>query len=227
MQESTKKKPDHIETAEGYKLVWNCALHNKTLRNANEALTDTICVAKRSRNFSSIEDLIQSHSRDNRFDPHLILSLGCGAGADLLKFRRLFPSSMIFGIDTSLDALFIAKRNLDGKNASLICASMDHLPFRNQMKFDMLVAGQSIDLKFEDKYLKKALTEITRYSSRKCRFYMSFYGTSENQLEQYKCDPIGKLLDKLDWTVSSGRRYRIRNRRYSKGVFWVCERSKS
>lgn len=104
---------------------------------------------------------------------------------------------------------------------------MSNLPFKKNFRFDMLIAGQSIDLDFEEKYLLKLLKESTKYSSAKSRFYMTFYGTRETRLELYKCTPIGNALDKLGWTTCYGIGYNLRKRGcYAKGVFWVEERSK-
>lgn len=210
----------HTKVIEAYRNVWRHALHGKPKENDDA----TLRAARDYENFSGIEHLIEKFLKRNPFDHCLVLSLGCGAAKDLFKIRELCPSSVLFGIDTSQDALSIAKRKLIGTDANLICASMSNLPFKEDFRFDMLIAGQSLDLEFEENYLRRLLTEATKYSSLKSRFYMTFYGTDEVDLELCKCTPIGNLLDELGWGISCGREYHTLESPFAQGVFWVAER---
>jgi len=210
----------YIKVIEGYRNVWRSALHDKPGRSDDA----TIRAARNYGNFSGIEDLINSFLKENPFKHHLVLSLGCGVAKDLAKIKGIYPSSVLFGIDTSPDALSEARRKMAGTDIDLICASMSHLPFKEDFRFDMLVAGQSLDLEFDEDYLRRLLTEVTKYSSPNSRFYMTFYGTDEADLELYKCTPIGNLLDELGWNIFCGREYNARESPFAQGVFWVAKR---
>jgi hypothetical protein len=212
----------HMEVIESYRSVWRLALYNK----AKESDDETLRAARDYENFSGIENLIKSFLKTRPFEHHLVISLGCGTAKDLAGIGELFPSSALFGIDTSQDALSAAKTKLASANVNLICASMSHLPFKEDTRFDMLIAGQSLDLKFEEDYLKRVLTEATKYSLPKSRFYMTFYGVHESDLELYACTPIGNLLDELGWNIFHGREYHTQKKRnpFAQGVFWVAER---
>jgi hypothetical protein len=206
--------------------VWKYALLDEAKEDTDASLLDTILVAKKYENFSCIENLIQEFLKENPFEHNTGISLGCGAAKDLSRLKELFPSSLLFGIDTSREVLSASKKRLENTCISLICASISNLPFKKTIKFDMLVADQSIDLDFEDNYLKRLLKEITAFSAPKSRFYMTFYGTSDTQLELYKCTPIGNLLDRLGWKTYYGTKYRTRKRGFfAQGVFWVEERA--
>jgi hypothetical protein len=215
-----KKVLKHVEVVEAYRNVWKSAL-----RNRPKAIDDpTLRAARNHRNFSGIEDLIRDFVRSNPFEHHLVLSLGCGAAMDLMEIEKLYPSSLMYGIDTSREALVEAKKRLLKSNVNFICASMSHLPFRKDLRFDMFIAGQSLDLEFEKGYLRRLLREATRYSSPRSRFYMTFYGIDRADLELYKCTPIGNLLEELGWRISHGREYHLTRSPFAQGVFWVAER---
>lgn len=223
MSETKKKTLKHVKVIEGYKSIWRSALHEKPKRNDDAALRS----ARNHENFSGIEDLIEKFLKKNPFEHRLVLSLGCGVARDLGAIKEIYPSSILYGIDTSHEALVRAKRRLTDGNLDLICASMSHLPFREDLRFDMLIAGQSLELDFEENYVRKLLTETTRYSSPNCRFYMSFFGTNEGDLVLYKCTPIGNSLERLGWKISYGKEYSNRRLPFAQGVFWVAERAYS
>lgn len=220
MSNVRNKNSMHIKVIECYRNVWRSVLRDR----GRESDDVTLRAARDYGNFSGVENLIKGFLKGDPFEHHLVISLGCGVAKDLAEIRELFPSSVLFGIDTSQDALSVAKRKLADTNVNLICASMSHLPFREDLRFDMLVAGQSLDLEFEEDYLRRLLTEATRYSSRKSRFYMTFYGVDEVDLELYKCTPIGNLMDKLGWEILHGREYYTRESPFAQGVFWVAEK---
>lgn len=225
MRKKKNKTSMHIEVVEGYRNIWRYALRNVPKRNIEPRLLDTACAARKYGNFSGIENLIQEFLKTNPFEHYLIISLGCGGAKDLYDIKRIFPSSVLFGIDTSQAVLSSAKRKLANAEINLICASMSNLPFMKETRFDMLIAGQSIDLDFGENYLRKVLIEATNYSSGKSRFYMTFFGTSNTQLELYKCTPIGNMLEGLGWKTIYGTKYRAEKRGpYAQGVFWVDER---
>jgi SAM-dependent methyltransferase len=210
----------YIKVVEGYRSIWKSALHDKPSRSDDA----TIRAARNYRNFSGIENLINSFLKESSFKHHLGLSLGCGVAKDLAKIKGICSSSVLFGVDTSPDALSEARRTMPTADINLICASISHLPFKKGIKFDMLVAGQSLDLEFDKTYLRRLLTEVTRYSSPRSRFYMTFYGTDETDLELYKCTPIGNLLDELGWNILCGKEYIARESPFARGVFWVAKR---
>lgn len=212
--------PVYIQVVRYYQGIWKSTSYDE--KNDDDL---TLLAAREYENFSGIEDLIKSFLKSNPYEHHLVLSLGCGAAKDLGKIKKLFPSSMLFGIDTSYYALLRAKDRLSKTNVNIICASMSHLPFKENLKFDMLIAGQSLDLEFEEDYLERLLIEATRYSSVKSRFYMTFYGTDEVNLELYKCTPIGNLFSELGWEIIHGKDYCLPEFPLAKGVFWVAERS--
>lgn len=222
MSNARGKKRLHIKVIKGYRNVWRRAMQNKP-KKSDDA---TLLAARDYENFSSIEKLIKNFSKKNPFEHHLALSLGCGAAKNLAKIREFYPLTALFGIDTSRDALLRARKRQLNADINLICASMSHLPFKENLKFDMLIAGQSFDLDFEEDYLERILTEVTGYSSQKSRFYMTFYGTNRKNLELYKCTPIGNLLDRLGWGIFYGKEYCSQETPFAEGVFWVAGRSR-
>jgi hypothetical protein len=210
----------HVEVVEAYRNVWRSALHDRPKAIDNP----TLRAARNHRNFSGIEDLVKDFISGNPFEHHLVLSLGCGAAMDLREIEKLYPSSLMYGIDTSQEALVEAKKRLVKGNVNFVCASISNLPFKKDLRFDMLIAGQSLDLEFEEGYLRRLLCEATKYSSPRSRFYMTFYGIDKSDLELYKCTPIGNLLDELRWHISYGREYHVAKSPFAQGVFWVAER---
>lgn len=215
-----KNTPAHIQVIRCYQCIWKSASDDR--RNGDDL---TLRAARDYENFSGIENLIESFLAKNPSEHHSALSLGCGAAKDLAKIRKLFPQSMLFGVDTSHEALVRAKNTASKANSNFICASMSHLPFNDNLKFDMLIAGQSLDLEFEEDYLERLLIEATKYSSAESRFYMTFYGTDEVSLELYKCTPIGNLLTELGWEIIHGTKYCHPTFPLAEGVFWVAEKS--
>ncbi|MGD0645511.1 MAG: class I SAM-dependent methyltransferase [Candidatus Bathyarchaeia archaeon] len=222
-----KKNSKYIEVADGYRSIWRDVLQHRNPKETESAIVATIRVARKYLTFSGIEVMIKQFVKINPTDCHQIISLGCGTAEDLAAMNSIFPSSVSFGVDTSREALIIAKKNLANANANLISASMCHLPFKKGLKFDMLIAGQSLDLDFEEESMLKMLKESTNYSSPASRFYLTFYGTSNSQIELYKCTPIGNALDSLGWTTCFGISYNLKNKgSFARGVFWVEERTK-
>jgi hypothetical protein len=221
MSNETKKKFRHLETIEGYQKIWRSALHSKPQDSDNA----TLRFARNQKNFSRIEALIRKFVEKHYVEHHFILSLGCGGAYDLNAVKQFFLSGVLVGIDTSRVILTKAKRNLSFCDTSLVCASMSDLPFKRSLKFDMIISGQTIDLDFEEDYLERLLEEITTHSSSNCRFYMTFFGTNEEELVLHKCTPIGNKLEKLGWRISYAEEYHFDQFEFAQGVFWVAERS--
>lgn len=187
--------------------------------NSKKSSDPLVEAARKHKNFSGIEYLIEEFLQNNPFDHHLILDIGCGAGKSTKKVKELFPSAGVYGIDISRNAIKEAKKH---SNAVFLCASADKLPFRSYLRFDMFVAGHTLDLFPKEAYLEKTIGELTRYSSKGARFYMTFYGTDVQHLELDTCTPIGNTLTKLGWKIVYGDLYNLReNSRYAQGVFWV------
>jgi SAM-dependent methyltransferase len=177
--------------------------------------------ARRYKNFSSIEVLIEGFLRKNPFDHKSVLSIGCGVGKDVETVRKLFPSAKMYGIDISRYALKEARKHSD---ADFVCASAENLPFKEDLKFDMLIAGHTLDLFTNEDYLKGIIGELTKYSAEKSRFYMSFYGDDEQHLEKDSCTPIGNVLDQFGWKIIHGSPYNLKKgSKYTCGAFWVNE----
>lgn len=210
--EETKREILH-----GYNEVWK-SLQLRTLPKNHSTLAET---ARRYKNFSGIEELIEDFLRKNPFDHKVVLSIGCGAGKDVEKIKKLFPSAQAYGIDMAGYALQEAKKHSD---ADFICASAERLPFREDLKFDMLIAGQILDIFPNEEYLKRIAGELTKYSSKGARFYMAFYGFDIEDLELNKCTPIGNTLDNFGWKIIHGDVYSQNISDYSRGVFWVKEK---
>ena len=209
---------------EGYREVWKRASNIQDDAVTDYTLLRTINCTKKYQDFSRIEELVKKYLQENPIEHKLIISLGCGNAKDLVCMQEIFPQSQLFGIDTSREALAWARKaKTNGMN--LICATISDLPFRRGVSFDALIAGQCVDLDFEDQYMERSLKELTSYASTNARFYLTFYGTSNTQLELYKCTPIGNSLDKLGWTTRYGVGYDFEDDSFAKGVFWVEERT--
>jgi len=111
----------------------------------------------------------------------------------------------------------------------LVCADAGNLPFIDDLKFDAIVAGEILDIDvFSDReLLRKTVEEITRYSAEKSRFYMTFYGFDERDLELDACTPIDHALGECGWYSPrfDGIMYNeLGKAPYAQGVFWVEER---
>lgn len=70
-----------------------------------------------------------------RHQPHRILEIGCGTGANLLRLSRQFPDAEITGLDLSADMLTQAQRKLAGCPVTLL-----------QRCYDQPLATESFDL---------------------------------------------------------------------------------
>lgn len=220
-RDKNKNTPKHVRIIKDYQEIWESVICDRE-KDSEDAI---LRAARNCGNFSGIEESIAGFLEEKPSKYYSILSLGCGAARDLAKMKELYPSSMLLGIDTSRHALSRAKSGLTGQEVNLICASMSHLPLMEDLRFDMLIAGQSLDLGFEESYLKIALIEVTRYSHAKCKFFIAFYGTDQTSLELYKCTPIGNLLNRIGWRIIYGIDCCHQSIPFSEGVFWVAERS--
>ena len=71
-------------------------------------------------------------------DATTTLDLGCGNGRNVALFLAAFPRACCIGLDLSLPLLLVARNVLPSRSrASLLQASMTHLPFR-ESTFDMV-----------------------------------------------------------------------------------------
>lgn len=205
------------EIRDDYNKIWRLVRVNS--KKSSNPLVEA---ARKHKNFSGIGDLIEEFLQKNPFNHHLVLDVGCGAGETVVKVRKLFPSAEVYGIDVSREAIKEAKKHSD---AVFVCASADKLPFRSDLKFDMLIAGHTIDIFPNEVYLEKTIGELTKYSSERARFYMTFYGTDVQDLELDRCTPIGNTLTQFYWKIVHGDLYSFEKKsRYARGVFWVNER---
>ena len=178
--------------------------------------------ARKYRNFSRIENLVENFLRKNSFNHQSVLSVGCGAGKDVERIEKLFPSAKAYGVDMSREAIKEAKKH---SKADFICASSEYLPFIDGLKFDMIVSGHTLDMFPDKEYLKRIIGEITKHSSDGARFYMTFYGTGVQDLELDSCTPIGNTLSDFGWKNIHGKTYTFhKGTPYACGVFWVEEK---
>lgn len=201
--------------------------YNKAWNPNSKISNSLVQTARTYKNFSRIEDLIENFLQEKPFNHSLALDIGCGAGKSTAKIKKMLPLAKVYGIDVSRYALKEAKKH---SNANFICASMEKLPLRKDLKFDMIVAGQSLDIFPNEEYLKRIISEITNYSSKDARFYMAFYGDDVQHLELDICTPIGLTLDKFGWKVIHGGLYNLSEElsegyHYARGVFWVNEKT--
>jgi len=101
------------------------------------------------------ETILDVGCEDLNLKNETILDVGCSGG----KFSRLLMNeNTVFGIDTSICALKYAKSRLN--NASLIQASITHLPFKKEMFTTVLCIELLHHL--DDEILNISLNEIGR-----------------------------------------------------------------
>lgn len=73
-----------------------------------------------------------------------VLDVGCGPGLLVKEFAGRSKKFSVAGIDISLDALRLAKKNCKGmKNTSFVAGSANQLPFKDKA-FDMVVCKDSL-----------------------------------------------------------------------------------
>jgi hypothetical protein len=219
-----------LEIREYYENLWNISQgeENQSLLEPKSRYfkSNMVKAVREYKNFSAIEEMIEEYLKKNPFEHETILSVGCGGGKDLEKMRKIFPPAKLFGIDVSSNALKESKKNSD---AYLVCADPKNMPFRDDLKFDMLIAGEVFDIDaFADReLLQKTIEELTRYSAKKSRFYLAFYGFDEQDLELDSCTPVGEALTKCGWYSPrfDGIIYdKLDSAPFAHGVFWVQER---
>jgi len=209
-----------------YNEIWRTA----QLKNIPQNSDSTTKAAWKYKNFSGIENLIGDFLKKYPFNHKSILSIGCGAGKDVKKVKKLFPSANVYGIDTSRYALKEAKKYSD---ADFVCASAEHLPLRDDIKFDGFIAGHTLDLSPNVNNAEKIISELTKHAAEKSRFYMTFYwdGPVDDgncpDLELGVCTPVGNTLAKFGWWGKyEGTAYSLLGKSpYAEGVFWVEERT--
>jgi predicted TPR repeat methyltransferase len=100
-----------MEIREYYENLWNSSQKDNPPKNLLDRYIrpNMIKAAREYKNFSAIEELVEEYLKKNPFEHKTVLSVGCGAGKDLERFRKIFPSSKLFGIDVSSNALKEAK----------------------------------------------------------------------------------------------------------------------
>jgi len=209
-----------------YDEIWKKA-QLKNIPSNSDSTTES---AWKYKNFSRIEDLIEDFLIKHPFDHKSVLSIGCGAGKDVEKVKKLFPSANVYGIDSSRYALKEAKKH---SSADFVCALAECLPFRKDIKFDGFIAGHTLDLTPNPENAEKIIGELTKHAAEKSRFYITFYwdeyvedGTCPD-LELGVCTPVGHTLTKFDWwSKYEGINYSLSGKSpYARGVFWVEERA--
>ena len=132
----------NIEVIEGFRKIW---LVSKSDEESPD-MSKTCLAAMKYQNFSFIEKQIKKYIKRESADCYSVLSIGCGAAEDLAQIRKIISKGNLYGIDISRDALLRNKEKRKELDINLICASMSNLPFKQDSKFNMLIAGQSIDL---------------------------------------------------------------------------------
>jgi SAM-dependent methyltransferase len=190
----------------------------------------TTRAAWKYKNFSGIEYLVESFLKEQPFDHKSILNIGCGAGKDFGRIRKIFPAAKMYGVDTSPYALLEAKKN--NPDAEFVCATAECLPFADDVKFDGLIAGHTLDLYPNAANSENIIRELSKHSSQKSRFYMTFHWNGPlndgecPDLELGVCTPVGNALSKFGWRTKHGAEYSLPAvSPYAEGVFWIDEKN--
>jgi len=216
----------NIEMIHDYDEIWRKA----QLITCPKDSDATTRAAWKYKNYSGIEELIEEFLIKNPFDHKSVLSIGCGAGKDVERIKKIFPSANAYGIDTSRHALIEAKKH---SNASFVRAYAGYLPFKDDIKFDGFIAGHTLDLTPNPDYAEKIIGEMAKYSAERSRFYITFYDDEhlpdgeDPNMELGITTPVGNALSKFGWfSMHEGGDYNLLEKSsYAQGIFWVEERT--
>lgn len=88
----------------------------------------------------------------DRFRGRRVLEVGCGAGTDLIQFAR--NGAIATGVDLATASIKLARDNfaLEGRNAELLVADGESLPFRDR-SFDLVYAHGAVQYTADDRAL--------------------------------------------------------------------------
>jgi malonyl-CoA O-methyltransferase len=102
--------------------------------------------AKASKTFDDA-DVVHAYARDAllgrldylKLDPRAIADIGCGTGKGLIELRRRFPSSLVLGIDSSIEMCREAAARA-GAEAHIVVGNVERAPVRAGT-IDLIVAN--------------------------------------------------------------------------------------
>jgi len=141
------------------------------------------------------------------------LDLGCGMGSALFPMSGAFKKAV--GVDISFVDLLLAKKRFQEegiKNVTLICASVEHLPFKNNT-FDLINATDVIEhIRDQEKFLVEAYRVLQKGGH--------FYFNSPNRFNIFGPEPHVRL-----WGVGFlPRRWMGKYVKFLKGVNYKGKR---
>jgi ubiquinone/menaquinone biosynthesis C-methylase UbiE len=97
----------------------------------------------------------------DRFRGRKVLEVGCGAGTDLVRFAR--NGAVVTGIDLAPSSIQLAARNFaqEGRQATLLVADGERLPFRDR-SFDLVYAHGVVQYTTDDRALVRECRRVLK-----------------------------------------------------------------
>ena len=115
---------------------------------------------------SSFESITRIKKDTNNFKPKYILEIGSSAGTISLQAKKLYPDSVVYGIEPENEAVVVSKNmalDLNFKNLFFINAVGENLPFKDEI-FDLIICHTVIE---HVKSVELVLSEMKRVLSPK------------------------------------------------------------
>lgn len=120
------------QTVQSFAQKWS--LHDYYRRETSRFYTEWYLQRYGFHNENALQEFLEPK--------RLILDAGTGAGRDAANFARLSQAD-VFGVDTSIDALRIARKDVDHPRVSFLHADINELPVPDEF-FDFISCDQVI-----------------------------------------------------------------------------------
>jgi S-adenosylmethionine-diacylgycerolhomoserine-N-methlytransferase len=119
------------------------------------------------------------------FNPHRILEVGCGTGANLLSLERRFPLARLWGLDLSAEMLAMARRKLEKffPRLTLVQTPYDK-PLALRPGFDLIVFSYALSM-FNPGWEEAVASAIADLNADGVLAVVDFHETSCQKFKQW------------------------------------------
>jgi len=112
------------------------------------------------------EQLVELIRTDNKNkDPKKLIDIGTGSGCIILALKSIFANSQCFGIDNSILAIEVAKKNADKLSLNVDFLIKDIFSYFPDEKYDLIVSNPPYIPKFESSELDTNVLNYEPYSA--------------------------------------------------------------
>ena len=112
------------------------------------------------------EQLVELIRIDNKNqDPKKLIDIGTGSGCIILALKSIFTNSKCFGIDNSILAIDVAKKNADKLSLTVDFLIEDIFSYFPDEKYDLIVSNPPYIPKFESSKLDTNVLNYEPYSA--------------------------------------------------------------